>query len=153
MDKINNNGAQEPHQDVQNGGKDESSNSIGHEDYHPILIGEWNLPHVSLGIRIFILIFIGEKIVPNSHWFMKDEGAIDWREGFPNFHWTRRASSKKVKGVYQGGRGRSCVWWKKKEEEGKDKKDINVYVGKGVVHEKKNMCKQEHGRKLCVAST
>jgi hypothetical protein len=26
-------------------------------------------------------------------------------------------------------------------------------VGKNVVHEKKNMCTQEHGRKLCVAST
>jgi hypothetical protein len=25
-------------------------------------------------------------------------------------------------------------------------------VGKGVIHEKKNTCKQEHGRKLCVAS-
>jgi hypothetical protein len=32
-------------------------------------------------------------------------------------------------------------------------KEINSYVGKCVVHEKKNMCKQEHGRKLCVAST
>jgi hypothetical protein len=28
--------AQEPHQDVQDKEKDESSNSIGHEDYHPI---------------------------------------------------------------------------------------------------------------------
>jgi hypothetical protein len=28
--------AQEPHQDVQDKKKDESSNSIGHEDYHPI---------------------------------------------------------------------------------------------------------------------
>jgi hypothetical protein len=26
-------------------------------------------------------------------------------------------------------------------------------VGKCVVHKKKKMCKQEHGRKLCVAST
>jgi hypothetical protein len=48
MDEIDNDGAQEPHQDVQDGGKDESSNSIGHEDYHPILIGEWNLLRVSL---------------------------------------------------------------------------------------------------------
>ncbi len=77
MDKIDNDGTQEPHQDVQDGGKDESSNSIGHEDYHPILIGKWNLPRVSLGIRILILISIGEKIILNSHWFMKDEGAID----------------------------------------------------------------------------
>jgi hypothetical protein len=39
-----------------------------------------------------------------------------------------------------------------KEEEGKDGKEINSYVGKCVVHEKKK-CKQEHGRKFCVAST
>ncbi len=36
MDKIDNDGAQEPHQDVQDREKDESSNSIAHEDYHPI---------------------------------------------------------------------------------------------------------------------
>jgi len=36
MDEINNDGAQEPHQDVQDREKDESPNSIGHEDYHPI---------------------------------------------------------------------------------------------------------------------
>jgi hypothetical protein len=33
MDKIDNDEAQEPHQDVQDKEKDESSNSIGHEDY------------------------------------------------------------------------------------------------------------------------
>jgi hypothetical protein len=36
MDEIDNDGAQEPHQDVQDREKDESSNSIGHKDYHPI---------------------------------------------------------------------------------------------------------------------
>jgi hypothetical protein len=76
MDEIDNDGAQKPHQNVKNEGKDESSNSIGHEDYHPILIGEWNLPRVSLGIRILILISIGEKTIPDSHWFMKDEGPL-----------------------------------------------------------------------------
>jgi hypothetical protein len=30
--------AQEPHQDIQDKEKDESSNPIGHEDYHPILL-------------------------------------------------------------------------------------------------------------------
>jgi hypothetical protein len=35
-DEIDNDWAQEPHQDVQDKEKDESSNSIGHEDYHPI---------------------------------------------------------------------------------------------------------------------
>ncbi len=54
--------------------------------------------------------------------------------------------------MYQGRKGISCVWWKKKEGEGKDGKNISAYVGKGVIHEKKNTCKQEHGRKLCVAS-
>jgi hypothetical protein len=28
--------AQEPHQDLQDKEKDESSNSIGHEDFHPM---------------------------------------------------------------------------------------------------------------------
>jgi hypothetical protein len=36
MDEIDNDGAQEPHQDVQDREKDESSNSIGHGDYHLI---------------------------------------------------------------------------------------------------------------------
>jgi hypothetical protein len=36
MDKIDNDGVQEPHQDVQDKEEDESFNSIGHEDYHPI---------------------------------------------------------------------------------------------------------------------
>jgi hypothetical protein len=31
-------------------------------------------------------------------------------------------------------------------------KKFNSYVWKGVVHEK-DVCKQEHGRKLCVTST
>ncbi len=31
-------------------------------------------------------------------------------------------------------------------------KEINYYVWKGVVHGK-NVCKQQHGKKLCVAST
>jgi hypothetical protein len=36
MDEIDNDGAQKPHQDVQDKKKDESFNSIGNEDYHPI---------------------------------------------------------------------------------------------------------------------
>ncbi len=36
MDKIDNDRAQEPHQDVQDRENVEPSNSIGHEDYHPI---------------------------------------------------------------------------------------------------------------------
>jgi hypothetical protein len=37
---------------------------------------------VSLGPRIFILKSIGRQIIFNSHWLLKDEEAIDWREGF-----------------------------------------------------------------------
>jgi hypothetical protein len=29
---------------------------------------------------------------------MKDEEAIDWREGFQDFHWTRRTSSRRGDG-------------------------------------------------------
>jgi hypothetical protein len=35
-DEMDKDRAQEPHQDVLNKEKDESSNSIGHEDYHLI---------------------------------------------------------------------------------------------------------------------
>jgi hypothetical protein len=59
------------------------------------LIREWNLISVSLGIRIFILNSIGEKIILDLHWFMKDEEAIDWSEGFQYFHWTRGPSSRR----------------------------------------------------------
>jgi hypothetical protein len=36
MEEIDHDGVQRPHQVVQDREKDESSNSIGHEDYHPI---------------------------------------------------------------------------------------------------------------------
>jgi hypothetical protein len=36
MDGINNDQIQKPHQNVQDREEDESSNSIGYEDYHPI---------------------------------------------------------------------------------------------------------------------
>jgi hypothetical protein len=35
-----------------------------------------------LGIRIFILNSIREKIILDYHWFIKDEEAIDWRKDF-----------------------------------------------------------------------
>jgi hypothetical protein len=47
------------------------------------LIGGWNPLNVSLGIRIFILNSIGGQNILDSHWFLKDEEAMDWREGFP----------------------------------------------------------------------
>ncbi len=36
MEEIDHDGTKGPHQDVQDRKKDEHSNSIGHEDYHPI---------------------------------------------------------------------------------------------------------------------
>jgi hypothetical protein len=80
------------------------------------LIGKWNLPRVSLGIRILILIFIGEKTILDSHWFMKDEGAIDWKEGFPTSIGQGEQSQGGVLEEYQGERGVSCVLWKENEE-------------------------------------
>ncbi len=74
------------------------------------LIGEWNLLSVSLGIKILILNSIGEKIILDSHWFMKDEEAIDWRERFPNFNWTRRTSSRRGHGRLTKRGMVSCVF-------------------------------------------
>jgi hypothetical protein len=59
----------------------------------------------SLGIRIFILISIGEKIIFDSHWFMKDEGAIDWEEGFPTSIGQGEQSQGRVLEVYEGREG------------------------------------------------
>jgi hypothetical protein len=51
-----------------------------------------------LGIRILILNSIGEKIIIDYHWFMKDEEAIDWREGFQYFRWTKGINSRRGQG-------------------------------------------------------
>jgi hypothetical protein len=47
------------------------------------LVGGWNPLNVSLDTIIFFLNSIGKQIIFNSHWYMNDEEAIDWREGFP----------------------------------------------------------------------
>jgi len=52
--------------------------------------------------------------------------------------------------AYQRERGVSCIFGKEKEENECVKKK-NSYVWKGVVHGK-DVCKQEHGKKLCVTS-
>jgi hypothetical protein len=95
---------------------------------------------------------IGEKIILDFHWFMKDEETIDWRERFSNFHWTRRTSSRKGHGSLPKGEGSILRFGKEKEENECVRKKINSYVWKGVVYGK-DVCKQEHGKKLCVAST
>jgi hypothetical protein len=68
---------------------------------------------------------------------MKDEEAIDWKERFPTFHWTRRTSSRrgdkkltKENGffmcVFLRRRRRMSVW-----------EILSSYVWKSVVHKKK----------------
>jgi hypothetical protein len=75
------------------------------------LIGVWNLFCVSLGTRILILKSIGGEIILNSHWLLKDEKAIDWRGGFPSFHWTRGTSSKRGHGkLTKGGMDIVCFF-------------------------------------------
>jgi len=41
---------------------------------------------------------------------MKDEEAIDWRERFPTFHWTRRTSSRRGHGGGPRASGILCVF-------------------------------------------
>jgi hypothetical protein len=55
MDIIDNDWTQKPHQNIKGKEKDESSNSIGHEDYHFIFIGGWKPLIFSLGTKIHIL--------------------------------------------------------------------------------------------------
>jgi hypothetical protein len=43
MDGIDNDWVQKSHQDVEDRGKNESSNSIGHEDYHLIWLEDGTL--------------------------------------------------------------------------------------------------------------
>jgi hypothetical protein len=47
------------------------------------LIRGLNPLSVSLGIRILILNSIGRQIIFDSHWFLKDEEAMDYRGRFP----------------------------------------------------------------------
>jgi hypothetical protein len=63
---------------------------------------EDGISFVSLGPRILILKSIRRQIIHNSHWLLKDEEAIDRREGFQSFHWSRETSLRKVMEVYQG---------------------------------------------------
>jgi len=47
---------------------------------------------------------------------MKDEEAIDLREIFSTFHWTRRTSSRRGDRRLTKGNGIMCVFLKEKEE-------------------------------------
>jgi hypothetical protein len=71
---------------------------------------------------------------------LKDEGAIDWREGFQNFHWTRETSSRKGHGDLQKKKGIFCVGRRGKEENECVRK-ILVLMCARVVHGK-DVCKK-----------
>jgi hypothetical protein len=101
------------------------------------LIGGWNLFNVSLGIKNFILNFIGRQIILSSHWFMKDGRAIDWRERFPQLPLDKGNKLKEgswevwVRGIFF-----ICVFFGRRGE---------------CVCERRTT--KEHGRNLCVASS
>jgi hypothetical protein len=104
------------------------------------LIGGWNIFCVSLGPRILILKSIGGQIILNSHWLLKDEGSIDWRERFRNFHWTKETSSRKGHGGLPKEKGVSCVEKREKEENECVKKRLVLMCGK--VFHGKDVCKK-----------
>jgi hypothetical protein len=56
-----------------------------------VILFDWRMKFfcVSLGLRILILKSIGGQIIHNFHWLLKDEEAIDWKEGFQSFHGLR----------------------------------------------------------------
>jgi hypothetical protein len=45
---------------------------------------------------------------------MKDEEAIDWRERFPTFHWTRRTNLRRGDRRVTKGNGIVCVFFEGK---------------------------------------
>jgi hypothetical protein len=106
-----------------------------------------------LFVNIFILNFIGEKIIFYCHWFMKDEEAIDWREKFPNFPWIRRTSSRKCHGRLIKGKVVSCVFFSKKKEDNKCVRGKLVLMCERMSFMKKKSAKKKHGRKLCVSNS
>jgi hypothetical protein len=80
---------------------------------------------------------------------MKDEGAINWRKGFPNFHWTRRASSRRgLRGVPRKERS-SCVFGGKKKDDNESvRKRLVLMCGKVLFMKK--MCANKSMEGSCV---
>jgi hypothetical protein len=72
-----------------------------------IILFDWRMEFfcVSLGPRILILKSIRGQIILNSHWLLKDEEAIDWREGFRSLKGSKGTSSRR----FTKARGVCCV--------------------------------------------
>jgi hypothetical protein len=78
---------------------------------------------------------------------LKDEEAIDWKEGFRSFHWTRGTSSRKGHGGSPRKRGVSCVRERGKEKNECVRKILVLMCGKVLFMEK--MCaRNKHGKNL-----
>jgi hypothetical protein len=84
---------------------------------------------------------------------MKDEEAIDWREGFPNFHWTRRTSSRRGHRRLTKREVVPCVFFLRKKEENECVKGKLVLMCEIMLFMEKMCANKTHGRKLCVASS
>ncbi len=112
-----------------------------------IILFDWRMEFfgVSLGPGIFILKSIGGQIIFNSHWLLKDEEAIDWREGFWSLKGSRGTSSRKVKEAYQGEKSTLC-WEKEKGRKWMCEQKISSHVCGRVLFMKRMCARIKHGR-------
>jgi hypothetical protein len=83
---------------------------------------------------------------------MKDKEAIDWREGFLNFHWTRRTSSKRGHGRLTKRGVVYCVFFRGKKEENECVRGKLVLMCGRMLYMEKMCANKEHEKK-CVASS
>jgi hypothetical protein len=79
---------------------------------------------------------------------MKDEGAIDWWEGFSNFHWTRKEAQGGVLESTKEKRSILCIGGKKKGENGGVRKRLVLKYGKVLFMKK--MCENKSMEGSCV---
>ncbi len=145
--EISNDQAHRPHQNIQGREKDDSSNSISHEECYLILIRVWKILNVLMGTRILIQNSIWGS---NHYWFpLIHEGWRDHligRKDFHNFHLTRRISSKRGHGKLWDGEfflvyifGKGGKWMSKK---------INLLCVKNCYSWKQMVCKQKTWKKV-----
>jgi len=78
---------------------------------------------------------------------MKDEGTIDWREGFQHFYWTRKTSSKRGHGGLPKGKGSILRFGKEKEENEFVRKKLILMCGKMFMEK---MCANKSMEKNCL---
>ncbi len=79
---------------------------------------------------------------------MKDEETIDWREGFPNFYWTRKTRSRRGHGGLPKGKGSILRFGKEKEENECVRKKLILMCEKVLFMGK--MCTKKRMERSCV---